>query len=95
MWSGGRDSNPQLPVWKTGTLPLSYLRLASSGGFEPPTRGLEGRCSIQLSYEDLVSIPYVFIPPDLHGDGWDQGLSGQMITSERKFITADSISDWM
>ena len=48
-----------------------------------------------LSYEDLVSIPYVFIPPDLHGDGWDQGLSGQMITSERKFITADSISDWM
>lgn len=24
--SGGRDSNPQQSVWKTGTLPLSYLR---------------------------------------------------------------------
>ena len=26
LWSGKRDSNPQQPVWKTGTLPLSYYR---------------------------------------------------------------------
>ena len=26
-WSGRRDSNSQQPVWKTGTLPLSYFRI--------------------------------------------------------------------
>jgi len=27
LWSGRRDSNPQQPAWKAGTLPLSYFRI--------------------------------------------------------------------
>ncbi len=26
IWSGRWDSNPQLPAWEAGTLPLSYAR---------------------------------------------------------------------
>lgn len=33
----------------SGTLAGSF-ELARLEGFEPPTRGLEGRCSVQLSY---------------------------------------------
>ena len=31
------------------------LSMLCSKGFEPPTHGLEGRCSILLSYEHIVS----------------------------------------
>ena len=38
-WSARRDSNPQLPPWQGGTLPLSHSRnLVQMKGVEPPRR---------------------------------------------------------
>lgn len=33
-----------------GESPNPLILLARQEGFEPPTHGLEGRCSLQLSY---------------------------------------------
>ena len=37
-------------IWRANQLRYTHHKMCSKG-FEPPTHGLEGRCSIQLSYE--------------------------------------------
>ena len=41
-------------IWRANQLRYTHHKMCSKG-FEPPTHGLEGRCSIQLSYEHMLS----------------------------------------
>ena len=43
-----RYTHHKIPAIRRSLFPLGKM---CSKGFEPPTHGLEGRCSIQLSYE--------------------------------------------
>ena len=45
-----------LPMPKSLCLLIPKKEMCSKG-FEPPTHGLEGRCSIQLSYEHISNFP--------------------------------------
>ena len=54
---GYRDSNPGPPEPQSGALTncaIPTIKRTSLKGFEPPTHGLEGRCSIRLSYRLML-----------------------------------------
>ncbi|CAA9890902.1 conserved hypothetical protein [Candidatus Methylobacter favarea] len=50
-----RNHNPGLYQLSYAHHSMGYLEMARLAGLEPATPGLEGRCSIRLSYKRLWS----------------------------------------
>jgi hypothetical protein len=58
MLSHSGANTPQLDhplLYKRGVYKFNYFLMVGEAGLEPATPGLEGRCSIQLSYSPVPS----------------------------------------